>query len=119
MHLSEKNIYSLGYNYLLSFKGEILMKSRLKLAPIAIVALIAITLIFGNGVNDAINTRDGQGASAIDPASSTISPELREVIAKARPNDLIRVWVEFDADEYEKKLEHASFHWLNDTKYLQ
>jgi hypothetical protein len=70
------------------------MKSRLKLAPIAIVVLIAVgliamVLIFRNNTNDA--------------ASPTISPELREVLTKSGPNELIKVWVEFDPDEYANK----------------
>lgn len=79
------------------------LKSALKLASVATILPIALTLVFYVNQHEPVNPEAGQAALAIDPANTKISPELKDAIAKAEPDELIKVWVEFDAEEYENK----------------
>jgi hypothetical protein len=65
--------------------------------------LIAIVLVASGRLNNAVNTEDGRAASASDQSILRLSPELRQVLATSGADDSIKVWVEFDLDEYENK----------------
>lgn len=69
---------------------------------------IAITMIIGvvafsNGLNGMSNSTERQRALAFNTGNTMVTAELKEALAKAEPTELIKVWVEFDAYEYECK----------------
>jgi len=80
------------------------MKIKKRFVIMTVIMLIAITFVFSiNDLNEAIHSKDDHAASAINQMNPKLSSELMEVLAKAGTNDLIKVWVEFDEDEYENK----------------
>ncbi len=80
------------------------MKIKFRFVAVAVAVLLFITFVLWSVSQDrAVQPEDRHAASAIDQTNSKLSPELMEALEKAEQNDSVKVWVEFDTDEYENK----------------
>jgi hypothetical protein len=76
------------------------MKTKMKFIVIAILAVLVATVVLTNASKSSIAPGNPAAGSANDLTNSKLSPDLRDVLARAGPTQLIVTWVELDKDEY-------------------
>jgi len=79
------------------------MKRKIKMIFGGITMMIVVVVAFGIAVNATFNPKIRQKVFAFDTGNTTLTAELKEALSKAGSTELIRVWLEFDAYEYECK----------------
>jgi hypothetical protein len=89
------------------------VKRRSKAMLLLGAGIIVVCLVASGMLSNNIVQRENAGVSAKDAPS--IPADLAQVLAKAGPNDLIKVWVELDEEEYEKATGNSF--WVVQNQY--
>jgi hypothetical protein len=92
-----------------AYKESMYMKRKIKIILAVTVMTVIAVVAFSNELNVMFDSTEPQKALAFDTGGTMLTAELKEALAKAGPTELIRVWLEFDVSEYERKTGSSIF----------
>lgn len=92
------------------------MRKASKLVMAVLIITTAATLTLCIELKNYVGPKDSQEALAADPSVSRLSPELREALSRADPDELVSVWMEFDPRGYQKETNSSNGQMLSQFK---